>query len=78
MARAARDRGVDAAQTETAAAMASRAPASSQPGRRAAPRPPLPSQATPLPGPATPPLDPRDFPGRSQEPRPPQPSTLRR
>lgn len=47
MARAARDRGVDAAQTSTAAAMASRAPASSQPGRRAAP--PRPHRTRPCP-----------------------------
>lgn len=45
MARAARDRGVDAAQTSTAAAIASAAPASSQPNRRAAA--PRPSRAPP-------------------------------
>lgn len=47
MARAARDRGVDAAQTGTPAAMASRAPASSQPGRRAAQPRPCPASALP-------------------------------
>lgn len=76
MARAARDRGVDAAQTRTAEAMASRAPASSQPSRRAAsPLPPRPRPAPPSPRPAPPPPGQWDFPRCSREPRPPQTST---